>query len=117
MLKTTFETIMLLQALAFKGVIDVDGTAFVVTSKNNARLRDSVRKSKLSIYDSACFVRKWNAQMRWRHKVNCPFSCTIFYERKSPQPPYFEKVQHPKEKSVAKIPIRQSNQGSSKKII
>ena len=33
MLKTTFEAIMVLQALAFKGIIDVDGTAFVVTSK------------------------------------------------------------------------------------
>ena len=58
MLKTTFETIMVLQALAFKGIIDVAGTAFVVTSRNNARFRDSVRESKLSIYDSACFLRK-----------------------------------------------------------
>ena len=58
MLKTTFKATMVLQPVAFKGIIDVDGTAFVATSKNNARFRDSVRKSKLSIYDSACFVRK-----------------------------------------------------------
>ena len=55
---------MVLQALAFKGIINVAGTAFVATSKNNARFRDSVRKSKLSLCESACFVRKWNAEMR-----------------------------------------------------
>ena len=32
----------------------------------------------------------------------CPFSCTVFYEPKNPQLPYYEKVQHPNEKSVAK---------------
>ena len=31
-----------------------------------------------------------------------PFSCTVLHEPKSPQLTYFEKVQHPKEKSGAR---------------
>jgi len=62
---------------------------FIVASKNN--------KSGILFVLVSCP----NETLRWHHKVD-PFSCVVTHGPREPQLPYFERVQHLKEKSRAK---------------
>jgi len=76
----------------------------VVTSKNNPRIRHSVKeKSYLSLF---VLVSRVNETLRWRHKVNWTHSPGLpSMGQKSAQLPWFERVQHSEGKVQCQKPF------------
>ena len=74
---------------------------FVLTSKNNTRIRHPVKKKKKLSLCLFVFVRDGNLEMMSQSKVD-PLSCIVIHGPKKAQLPYCKKVQHLKEKYRAK---------------